>query len=760
MTRASHPAGAAAEGFDSDPARSFPRVILIGPLRLTPLELVFVLGGLAAFGNLAWDSALWDGRLQLLLHLLAVGAIGAGAVAILRGARLPRSGLEVPILALLVILGLAAALGENAGLAAAALAASAAFAALLPLTVAAIRKRPEVVALVVVMPTLLLAASILWQLLARRVGWFALDLGGLPPIRLSGETTAFGSVAVPPFILLGLLPICRLVEPAWLRTTGVAATAILLVPLAVLSGSRSAWLAIGVSAVVFFAPLARRGRWRRLLASGRQRLAVGAIGLGALALLAAYLAPRLTAITSLLYRERLWRDTLTTLSARPILGIGPGTMPYARQAAAAPGFPPVRQPHSHDLAMGLLGDAGLLGLAAGIALVVAFVWVAGPHRSRTTTGRAASAVLIGFLAAGLFEDLTFLPAFDLIVVVLAAIALLDAGAVRWEPVRLPRGARIGSWLATAAGTAAFLLIALLGDAASSAYRLATEAVWGGRWSEATSWYRTAVDLDPWQPSGPKALAVAADMAGEQPLALAAARDAVRLNPGDGASWTNLALLCRAVDDTDCVRTALIEAERRSGTTGNELINAAVIEAQLGDDSQADRLYALSLLTNVNTSLASTWPRPVAPPFGEVDLSADSTPDLTTLLAEVAVDRMPAIPEGASDAVRALAHAIRGERAAAEQSLVAAMHDETSEPLTWDIAAVLRLHWGEDATEALRVAAFFHGGPLGFAAGSIPQVTYEVASLHVYPRDLLVQSATRLVPNPPWPWALERFLPPG
>src|SRR5579859_2777210 len=90
-----------------DPRERFPRVIWIGPMRLTPVELAAVLGGLAVFGNLAWDSALWDGRLQLLLHLLAIAVIGAGGVAVLRGADLPRTRLELPIIALLAVLGLA-----------------------------------------------------------------------------------------------------------------------------------------------------------------------------------------------------------------------------------------------------------------------------------------------------------------------------------------------------------------------------------------------------------------------------------------------------------------------------------------------------------------------------------------------------------------------------------------------------------------------------------------------------------------------------
>ena len=98
------------------------------------------------------------------------------------------------------------------------------------------------------------------------------------------------------------------------------------------------------------------------------------IGLAILALVGiaaaiVLVAPRLTAVTSLIYRASLWRDTLAAWSTDPLLGIGPGYMPYARQAAAPDFTFPVRQPHSHNLPLGVLGDAGLLGLAAAIVLV-------------------------------------------------------------------------------------------------------------------------------------------------------------------------------------------------------------------------------------------------------------------------------------------------------------------------------------------------------------------------------------------------------
>jgi membrane peptidoglycan carboxypeptidase len=88
-----------------------------------------------------------------------------------------------------------------------------------------------------------------------------------------------------------------------------------------------------------------------------------------------------------------------------------------------------------------------------------------------------------------------------------------------------------------------------------------------------------------------------------------------------------------------------------------------------------------------------------------------------------------------------------------------MREERDEPLTWDVAALLLMHWGDDAQRALDAATFFHGAPLSFIAGGRPAVTYEVASLHIYPSDLLVRDAVRLTAVPPWPWALEPYLPP-
>ncbi|MEA2651879.1 MAG: hypothetical protein QOI85_1600, partial [Chloroflexota bacterium] len=42
----------------------------------TPTDWLALGAALAVFGYVGWDSALWDARFQLILHLIAIGAIG------------------------------------------------------------------------------------------------------------------------------------------------------------------------------------------------------------------------------------------------------------------------------------------------------------------------------------------------------------------------------------------------------------------------------------------------------------------------------------------------------------------------------------------------------------------------------------------------------------------------------------------------------------------------------------------------------------
>jgi tetratricopeptide (TPR) repeat protein len=341
------------------------------------------------------------------------------------------------------------------------------------------------------------------------------------------------------------------------------------------------------------------------------------------------------------------------------------------------------------------------------------------------------------------------------VLLLAAVSLVDAGAVSWAPLRFPRWAPV----IAALGAAALLVPVLVGDVASVTYRLGTEDVWAARWSSAVAWYETASTLDPWQPSGPKALTIAADMVGDPDQAIAAAREATRLNPADGPSWTNLAVLCSETGDRDCALAASEQAARWSPITYREVINAALVEAHFGNTVQADALYRDSLVSYPYTALSVRWPRPVSVDAANAQATTPLT-QLAVVLALAAEGERVVAPLGSDPAVVAVAAALRNERTAAAAALRDAEQREPYEPLTWQVAAVLDTHWGEDPQQALAVAEFLQNSPLTHAAVGPTAVSYEIASLHIIPRDELVRGAQRLMPTPPWPWALERLLPPS
>lgn len=726
-------------------------------------EWAMLAAAVVVLGYVGWDSALWDPRLQLVLHLVAIGAAaGLGALAV-RGTPLPRTPLDVPLLALLAAFALATASAMNHGMSLRAVGSIVAFAIALPIALLAVRHRPAWVGVITSVPVLLLAIPSLVVLLSRRLDWILAGAPGLPPLRLPGEGTAFGSVAVPPFVIWPAWVLAGLIEsPRWRRTVRIGLVAVG-IPLTVLSGSRSAWLAIGAAALVGGIPWAwgQRGRLALRGASAGRTLLLAAGGLAAVAVLAALVVPRLTAVTSLLYRLTLWRDTLVAWQTDPLLGIGPGFMSYARQAAAADFTFPIRQPHSHNLPLGVLGDAGIVGLAAAILLVGTAAWVAGPWRSTSATGRAAALVLIGIGVGGLFDDLTFLPNFNLLAITLVAVALTDAGAVRWTPAASLRAAR-GRLAAAGATVISFVLLAAMvtADAGAVAYRQGQDAARAQRWAVATERLERSAEIDPWHPATPKALAITAAADGRLDLARRAAEAAVARNPGDGSSWTNLALLCARLEDRVCQETALERAVAMAPFGRPDLANAALGYEAIGRHDQADDAYRRSLLAARGTALALDWPRTVQ--VGDTQLAEDfgSLTDMHRLLAQHA-NGEPIDPGAFADAgTRALAHALAGDRPAAEDWIEIAMASAADQPVTWQLAILLRTRWGEPVDELIGIAEAVSGGPFlrRDQVARVPSLTYDLASFRGVPLDGLLTDAERLETTPPFPWILERLLP--
>lgn len=725
-------------------------------------EWLAVVAGLAVFGYVGWDSALWDARFQLLLHLIAIASVLGLGVFALRGGALPRTRIDVPMLGLLAAFALATIGALNVGMSLRAMASITAFAAMLPVAIVAIHHRPAWVGLVTSVPLLLLAIPSLIAMLWRRVEWVLVGAPGLPPLRLPGEGTPFGSVAVPPFVLIPAWALAGLIELTWLRRAVRIGLVAVGIPLTVLSGSRSAWLAIAAVVLAAGAPLAWRHR-RRLRVASRPTPAAALAWVGILAVVGlgvALVVPRLTAVTSLLYRFALWRDTLAAWASDPLLGIGPGFMPFARLAAAEDFSFPVRQPHSHNLPLGVLGDAGLVGLVAGLVLVATLLVVAGPWRSRTPAGRTAGLVLIGLGVGGLFEDLTFVPGFDLLAIALVAVALLDSGAVSWDRAGpMPPIAKLA--LAPAGVAAAVLLAAMVtADAAGIAYRAGIDDAAGERWPEATAWMERSVEIDPWHPAGPAALAVTADAAGDPETARSASERATALSPGSATAWANLSLLCGQAGESACQ----VESARRAAASARygsaESLNAALSLDDADEAADADVAYRTSLLSHVLTRFVSEWPRDLRIGDGEIPDYTDASWQLNRLLAWDAMDE-PIDPLAITDpAVRAVAHAMLDERAEAESQLERAIAESPASAATWDIAIVLRDAWGEDVSDEMRIASVVRGQtfPERDREVGIARTSSDISIFRRSPRDGFVRGATRFIPARPYPWILGEVLP--
>jgi tetratricopeptide (TPR) repeat protein len=361
---------------------------------------------------------------------------------------------------------------------------------------------------------------------------------------------------------------------------------------------------------------------------------------------------------------------------------------------------------------------------------------------------------------GLFEDLTFLPNYNLLAIVLLAVVVLDVGAVRWVRRDPANRRQLSTVVAPSAAIGLSLLIAMVvSDAGAISYRAGLDRAAERRWADAVEWFERSAAIDAWHPSTPKALAVVASAGGDETVAREAAETAVARNPGDGSSWLNLSLICASIGDRACQTDALERTVATASLGGPEMANAALGFEALGRTEQADDAFRRAILIQRLTTLAIEWPRPL--PIGEAQLEGvGPDADLNGLLGRWAMgERID--PQAITD-VRALAvaHAILGQEAEADSWLERAITSVPAEPLTWELAVVLRDHWGRPTERERRIGEVVRGGPFPtrHASSALPTVTLDIASFRGIPLDGLVPNAMRVRPSQNFPWALEAALP--
>jgi tetratricopeptide (TPR) repeat protein len=235
---------------------------------------------------------------------------------------------------------------------------------------------------------------------------------------------------------------------------------------------------------------------------------------------------------------------------------------------------------------------------------------------------------------------------------------------------------------------------------------------------------------------------------------------VARNPGDGRSWLNLSLACATLGDVDCRRQALERTAATAELGGPESANAALGFEALGLTEEADEAFRRAILGQRLTTLALDWPRRITIGDAELDEAIGPDAELNRLLGQWAMGEQ-IDPEPITDPpARAVAHAMLGQEADADAWLERAIAAAPAESRTWELAVVLRDHWGRSTERERRIAEAARGGPFPAreASGEVPATTLDIASFRGLPLDGRVPEAERARPRLNYPWALEAVLP--
>jgi hypothetical protein len=101
-----------------------------------------------------------------------------------------------------------------------------------------------------------------------------------------------------------------------------------------------------------------------------------------------------------------------------------------------------------------------------------------------------------------------------------------------------------------------------------------------------------------------------------------------------------------------------------------------------------------------------------------------------------------------------------QRESADDWLERTIATRPDEAFTWDLAIVLREHWGRRTDHEHEVARVVRGSPLAGRdqPARVAAVSYELDSFRGVPLDGMLIDAERLLTEPPYPWSLEAVLP--
>jgi tetratricopeptide (TPR) repeat protein len=233
-------------------------------------------------------------------------------------------------------------------------------------------------------------------------------------------------------------------------------------------------------------------------------------------------------------RWEWWNEAWDVWQADPVVGAGANTFELARRRYRDDALS-VSEPHSTPLQA--LADGGAVGLALFLAAVVGGVAVAiAALRRLSGTERVAAAALVVLPAAWVVHGLAD---YDLDFVATTAPPLFALGAVGAAGRSLRRRRRPLWGVGVAALSLGVLASLVAPPLADREVRAATRALEDGEPAEAVERADRARSLDPFALEPLFVLAGAEARRGAPAAALAALREAVRLQPENARTWEEL-----------------------------------------------------------------------------------------------------------------------------------------------------------------------------------------------------------------------------
>ncbi len=571
-----------------------------------------------------------------------------------------------------------------------------------------------------------------------------------PPLRPGYEGLSYANPsAVAAIVVLFLAPTI-----AWFARRGRSA----LIGMAVLvglvgitvvvTGSRGAWLALGLAITVTGGLGLVRPNTRRIIRARLSRTPRA----GVVAILIAGTVTALTVGPAILkrlvegggdnLRVTLNLTALRMFAADPMTGSGPGTWVVRRAAFTEPQEVDYYIPYTHNFLSQGLAEFGLIGVAVGVIVLVALVRligraISGVDPTRRSMAWAAIFSLVYLTGHQLVDSYMSLPA--VLFAAILPVAFLDATRPAPE-VSTPVPDRF-DWLASSPrglvviGLACALALGSIARIESIALT-ATEAATAADnddWAEAAGLAQVAAAADPDLPAYGFLAGIATareDSPAARQAALALLRRSTEMDDYPQA-WLNVAALELAGGDAEAARAALTRAMRLGWQQPAVSLPAGTLYLQLGD-----RLAALDAFSQALNGA----PELTDDPFWETDPELADLRD-TVVERAISTSASPAITmallAGRTADARALAGALpASERLIAVLAVEAWAGDDSSQAALVELAeerpldtravvwsAILAERDGDiEARDRFRLWAAITGGSLGSAIGEDVIVT--------------------------------------